>query len=260
MLKDLLETLAHVFTSERALDWGRAVMFFVLSAFLARLLGRWVRRLVAASGDPQRAFLAGRLAAWGFFLFGLAMALDELGFKLRVLLGAAGVFSVAAGFASQTTLSNLISGFFLFGEKPFKLGDLIEVDNISGEVISIDMMATKLRTMDNRFVRIPNELVIKTKVINHTRFPLRRLDLVVPIAHPEDFARVRATLLDIADKNTLCLAEPPPQVFIAGFGETTLNVQVWMWTRTSRLQELKVSVSEEIQRALSGTKRSTLGN
>ena len=137
--------------------------------------------------------------------------------------------------------------------------DVIEVDNISGEVISIDMMATKLRTPDNRSVRIPNELVIKTKVVNLTRFPLRRLELLVPIAHPEDFSRIRATLLEIADKNTLCLAEPSPQVFISGFGETTLNVQVWAWASTKHLQELKVSLSEEIQRALSGTKRSSLG-
>lgn len=260
MLKDILDQIAPGFISDRALEWIRAALFLVVFAFGARLLGRWVRRLVSASGDPQRAVLAGRLAGWGLVLFGMTLALDELGFKLRVLLGAAGVFSVAAGFASQTTLSNLISGFFLFGERPFQLGDLIEVDNVTGEVISIDMMATKLRTMDNRFVRIPNELIIKTKVINHTRFPLRRLELVVPIAHPEDFSRIRATLLEIADKNTLCLAEPPPQVFVAGFGETTLNVQVWLWARTSNVQELRMTISEEIQRALSGTKRSTVGS
>lgn len=260
MPKDFLESISGMFTSERALDWGRAGLLLFVTFFVARLLGRWIRRLVATSGDLQRAVLAGRLVAWGTILLGLTMALDELGFKLRVLLGAAGVFSVAAGFASQTTLSNLISGFFLFGERPFNVGDVIEVDNISGEVISIDMMATKLRTMDNRFVRIPNEIIIKTKVTNLTRFPLRRLELVVPIAHPEDFPRVRAKLLEIADKNTHCLAEPPPQVFIAGFGETTLNVQIWAWARTSRLQDLKVSLSEEIQRALSGTRRSAIGS
>lgn len=260
MLRNLFESLAGMLTSERAVDWGRALAFLLVTVFVARFLGAWVRRLVTASGDPQRAVLAGRLVAWGAMLFGLAMALDELGFKLRVLLGAAGVFSVAAGFASQTTLSNLISGFFLFGEKPFEVGDVIEVDNISGEVISIDMMATKLRTMDNRFVRIPNELIIKTKVINTTRFPLRRLDIVVPITHRDDFSKVRATLLDLAEKNTLCLAEPPPQVFISGFGETTLNVQMWAWARTNRLQELKVSLSEEIQRSLAAAKRSAAGN
>lgn len=259
MLKNLLDAFVRMLTSEQATDWIRASLFLFVAVVASRLFGRWVRRFVGTRGDPQRAVLAGRLAAWGLLLFGLAMSLDELGFKLRVLLGAAGVFSVAAGFASQTTLSNLISGFFLFGERPFKVGDVIEVDNMTGEVISIDMMATKLRTMDNRFVRIPNELVIKTKVVNHTRFPIRRLDLVVPVAHPEDYSRIRATLLAIADKNTLCLAEPPPSVFIAGFGETTLNVQVWLWTRTSNLQELKVTISEEIQRALSGTRRSALG-
>jgi len=259
-MKQLVDAALHLLTSERAVDWFHALLLVLFAMVVARFAGRWIRRLVATTGDPQRAVLAGRLVGWGLALLGLTMALDELGFKLRVLLGAAGVFSVAAGFASQTTLSNLISGFFLFGERPFKVGDVIEVDNMTGEVTSIDMMATKLRTMDNRFVRIPNELVIKTKVVNHTRFPLRRLELLVPIAHPEDFPRVRETLLDIADRNALCLAEPPPAVFIASFGETTLNVQVWLWTRTSNLQELKATMSEEIQRALAKTKRSASGN
>jgi len=245
------------FTADRLVDAGRALALLVITIVVASLVGRWVRRLMASHGDVQRAVLVSRLVKWGLVALGCAGALEELGFKLNVVIGAAGVLTIAVGFAAQTTLSNLISGFFLFGERPFRVGDYIEVDGLQGEVLSVDMMATTLRTPDNRFVRIPNELVLKTKVTNHTRFPLRRLDLTLALAHDEDFARVRALLLDVADRNAFCLAEPAPSVFVQSFAETSIQVQLWLWARTDHLQDLKATVSAQIQEALARTKRST---
>ena len=244
-------------TTDRMVDGVRALAMLFITVVLASLLGRWTRRLVALRGDVQRAALVGRLVTWGLVSLGFAGALEEMGFKLKVVLGAAGVLTVAVGFAAQTTLANLISGFFLFGERPFRVGDLIEVDGLLGEVLSVDMMATTLRTPDNRFVRIPNELVLKTKVTNHTRFPLRRLDITVALGHHEDFGRVRALLLEVADRNAFCLAEPAPSVFIASMGETSAQVQLWLWTRTDQMHDLRASITAEIQAALGDTKRAS---
>src|SRR5205823_1379577 len=141
-------------TVDRLVDGARAVALLVITVVVASLIGRWIRRLVSLRGDVQRAILVGRLVAWGVLALGFAGALEEMGFKLNVVLGAAGVLTVAVGFAAQTTLSNLISGFFLFGERPFRVGDVIEVDGLQGEVLSVDMMATTMRMPDNRFVRI----------------------------------------------------------------------------------------------------------
>jgi small-conductance mechanosensitive channel len=256
MNESLLRSVGF-FTMDRLVDGARALALLFIAGIVASLMGRWVRRLMSLRGDVQRAVLVGRLVAWGLFALGFAGALEEMGFKLNVVLGAAGVLTVAVGFAAQTTLSNLISGFFLFGERPFRVGDTIEVDGLQGEVLSVDMMATTLRMPDNRFVRIPNELVLKTKVINHTRFPLRRLELTVALAHDEDFGRVRGLLLDVADRNAFCLAEPAPSVFIASSGETCVQVRLWLWARTDHLQDLQESVTAQIQEALSRTKRST---
>lgn len=257
MSDDLLQRVVNAVATERAMGWVRAALFFLLMAVIARLAGRGMRRVVAVRGDAQGALILGRLTTWTLLGFGLAGALEELGFKLSVVFGAAGVLTVAFGFAAQTTLSNLVSGLFLFGERPFHVGDVIEIDGISGEVLSVNMMATTLRTMDNRFVRIPNELVIKTKVTNHTRFPLRRLELTVPISHSEDFGAVRALLLHVLDRNAHCLAEPSPSVFLGAFGETSVQVHVWAWTRTEYLQDLRVALGEETHRALSGMKRTS---
>jgi small-conductance mechanosensitive channel len=244
-----LQKLITGFTTQHAIAIGRALFILALGFVVARLIGRWLRLWIGASGDPQRAELVGRLSSWGIFAISLAGALQELGFQLGVLLGAAGVLTVAIGFASQTTLSNLISGFFLFGESPFKLGDVIEVEGVTGEVLSVDMMSTKLRTFDNRYVRIPNELIIKTKVLNYTRYPIRRLDLTLRISNQEQFERVRELGLEIIDDNTLALDEPKPVVFVSNFGELTLEVGFWVWVQTKDYGELQVSLPAELQRA-----------
>ncbi len=244
---DLTNRVAHFFTPDRIAELASALFILFASLVASRFGGRWVRRFVSAHNDAERAVLAGRLTTWGLVLLGFGMALDELGFQLRILLGAAGVLSVAIGFASQTTLSNLISGIFLFGERPFAVGDIIEIDTVSGEVLSIDMMATTLRTMDNRFVRIPNELIIKTKVTNQSRYLIRRLELTVAMALDADFARIRGALLDAAQRHPLCLADPAPAVFISGFGELSMTVTLWLWTRTKNLQDLRAAMTAEVQ-------------
>jgi small-conductance mechanosensitive channel len=257
-MNEHLDKAVAFLTTDRVVDAARAAMMLALTLVVATLLGRWVRRLIALRGDVQRAAFVSRLVVGAVLCLGFAAALEEMGFKLNVVLGAAGVLTVAVGFAAQTTLSNLISGFFLFGERPFRVGDLIEVDGLLGEVLSVDMMATALRTPDNRFVRIPNELVLKTKVTNHTRFPLRRLEIGVPLGHREDFTHIRTLLLEVADRNPNCLAEPAPSVFINTFSENSVQVMLWLWVRTDQLQTLKASITLEIQNALSEAKRATL--
>ena len=138
----------------------------------------------------------------GLFIF---TALKQLGFDLGILLGAAGILSVAIGFASQTSAANIISGLFVVGERSVSVGDVIQVSTFTGEVLSIDWLSIKLRTFDNLYVRIPNEAFIKSEVTNLSKFPVRRVDLQVSIALREDIGHARSVLLQVAEDNVLCL-------------------------------------------------------
>lgn len=256
MIARLWERVVHVFTAERTEDIVRAVLILLVTMLVARLIGRWVRR-VAGGSDTQRALLFGRVAASAIFFLGLTAAFQELGFKLSVLLGAAGVLSVAIGFASQTTLSNLISGFLLFGERPFRVGDVLEIDNLTGEVLNVDIMSTTLRTLDNRFVRIPNEQLIKSKVVNQTRFPLRRLDLTVLIGVKDDFQELRSRILEILDRHPLCLSEPPPAVFVLGYAEQLAQVQISVWVQTKNHHRVRIGLSADLFAAVRAVRGKT---
>ena len=166
---------------------------------------------------------------------------------MSALLGAAGIIGIALGFASQTSVSNIISGLFLIGEKPFTVGDLVKVGDKQGTILSIDLLSIKLRTFDNQFIRIPNENLIKTEVINITRFPIRRLDLMVGVAYKEDIKNVISVLKDIADKNPLVLDEPEPFIMFQEFGDSSLNIKFGIWVTKEQYWELKKKILIEIK-------------
>lgn len=228
---------------------ARAVLLLSLGLLLAPLAARLVGRLLADRFSAHHGQLIRRVAFYLVLGLFAASTLRELGFNLAVLMGAAGVLTVAVGFASQTSASNLISGLFLIGERPFEIGDIIRVGSTTGEVLSIDALSVKLRTFDNLFVRIPNETLIKSEVTTLTRFPIRRVDLTVGVAYKEDIGRVREVLLDVADRNRLCLDEPPPLFIFQGFGDSSLNIQFSVWATRENFLALRNSITAEIKAA-----------
>lgn len=235
-------------TGPQAMALLRAVVKVAIGLGLGRLAGNGLAR-VFGQEDAQRAMILRRVAFYGIAGLFAASALTELGFEISVLLGAAGILTVAIGFASQTSASNVISGLFLLGERPFAVGDIIRVGGTTGEVLSIDLLSVKLRTFDNLFVRIPNETMIKSEVTNLRRFPIRRVDLQVGVAYKEDLREVREVLMDVADRNPLCLEEPQPLIIFQGYGDSAINHQFSVWATTDNFLALRNSIPLEIKEA-----------
>ena len=245
----MTESLIQWLQSEQAGHLLKATIMLLAGFIVAGLASRAAGRFLSKNFSQHHVVLFRRLLYWLVLALFIASALKQLGFSLSVLLGAAGVLSVALGFASQTSASNLISGLFLIGEQPFRLGDTIKVGNTTGEVLSIDLLSVKLRTFDNLFVRIPNESLIKSEVTNLTRFPIRRFDLLLGVAYKEKISLVRDVLMAVADKNPLCLDEPAPIFVFVGFGDSALNIQFSVWGKRENFRDLRNSLQEEIKQA-----------
>lgn len=245
----MLEQLQAMISLEGALRLGRVLVLVVIGLVLAFLLSRLIQRTMRRRMTPHVAQIVRRAVFYTVLGLFVAAAMSELGFSLTVLWGAAGILTVAIGFASQTTASNLISGLFLIGEHSFEVGDLIRVGDLTGEVLSIDALSVKLKTFDNLFVRIPNETLIKSQVTTLTRYPIRRIDLLLGVAYKEDIEHVREILAGVADANPLCLDEPAPQFIFTGFGESSLNIQFSVWVVRENFLELRNAISAEIKKA-----------
>lgn len=248
-MENALTSAAELFTLERLLPIVAAVTKVIVGILIARLVSNGVGRLFTAQITTHQIVLLRRVTFYVIAGLFIASAFVSLGFDISVLLGAAGILTVAIGFASQTSASNVISGLFLLGEKPFSTGDVIRISTTTGVVLSVDLLSVKLRTFDNLFVRVPNESIIKSEITNLTRFPIRRFDILMGVAYKEDLDIVRNVLMEVADRNPLCLEEPKPIFIYTGFGDSALNFQFSVWAKRETFLDMRNELQIEIKRA-----------
>ncbi len=248
-MNDLWNQLAEQLSAELVIGIVKAILILLVGLVLAAAARRLLRRLFARRFSAQTSMLIGRVVHYGILALVAVLALREVGVDLSLLLGAAGVLTVALGFAAQTSTSNLISGLFLIGERPFEIGDVIRVGATSGEVISIDLLSVRLRTFDNLMVRLPNETLLKSELTNVSRFPIRRADLLIGVAYKEQLGAVEGLLVEVADRNPLCLDEPRPMFVITGFGDSAVNLQFSVWASQASVFQLKTTLQREIKEA-----------
>ena len=238
----------NIFITSHLYTLIQALILFVSGYLIAKAISSAVAKVAEKKTTKHGLFLLKRTTFYTLLGLFTLSALKHIGVDLTILLGAAGIFTVAIGFASQTSASNLISGLFLMIERPFSIGDSIKVDDILGEVISIDLLSVKLRTFDNLFVRIPNESMIKSAVTTMTKFPIRRADLKFGIAYKEDIETVRAVLLKIAEQNVICLEEPAPLFILTGFGTSSVDIQFSVWSKRENFLMLKNQMYQNIKK------------
>jgi small-conductance mechanosensitive channel len=242
-----ITTVTHLMNGIDIYAVVKALILLISGYFIAKLISTGLVKALARLTPQYSLRWVSRISFYLTFILFFLVALQHLGFKLNALLGAAGVVTVALSFASQTSVSNIISGLFLIAEKPFVVGDSIQVENTTGQVLGIDLLSTKIRTADNTMVRIPNESLIKSNIINLTRFPIRRFNLQLGIAYKEDLENVRKILLEVANKNPLCLAEPQPAVTFVEFANSAINLQLTVWATQQTYTELKNGILEQVK-------------
>jgi len=220
----------------------RVILILVIGIPLIRLIRSIAKRIVKDRLSPQSEQLVVRSVYYVAILILLITLLNEFGFRLSAILGAAGIFGVAIGFASQTSFSNIISGIFLISEKPFQVGDVVQVSSNIGTIESIDLLSIKLKTPDNRYIRVPNETMIKTEVINITRYPIRRLDIYVSVSYNDNLEKVKTVFMDIIANEPLALKEPAPLFSIEKFDESGIKILYGVWVNKEDYLALKNSL------------------
>jgi small-conductance mechanosensitive channel len=224
-----------------------ALIILVVGIAVIYLVAFMVKRLLPKSLSQQRKMIIQRLVYYSGFLLLAFIVIAQLKINLAPFFGAAGVIGLVIGVASQTSIGNIVSGFFLVGEKSFEIGDVIKVGDKSGTVFSIDLLSIKIRTFDNQLLRIPNQTIISTELINVTRFPIRRLDIIVSVAYKEDLARVKTVLEEVVKANPLSLDEPEPLITFKAFGASGIDILVGIWFEKQNYLKVKNSVFQEIK-------------
>jgi small-conductance mechanosensitive channel len=249
--KDVASSLTSIFTNinfERLSEILVAIILCAIGFLIARFVSNSFIRTIGSRFNAHQRLLWRRGIFYFIFLLFIMASLREAGFKLSVFLGAAGILTVALGFASQTSATNLISGLFLIGEGSFEVGDTIQItlirgQTIEGQVISIDLLSVKLLTLDNVYIRLPNEQLIRTPVMNLSKYPIRRIPITLAINFHEDIIKVRHVLLEVAAKYPLVMDDPKAAVTVTAFRESSIEILFAVWCR----QENALKVRDEMQ-------------
>ncbi|MEI6385844.1 MAG: mechanosensitive ion channel domain-containing protein [Spirochaetota bacterium] len=223
------------------------IILIVLFAF--QLLQFTTRRLIGKRVTGQTLMLVRKGIRYTSFTVVALLVFERLGINLSALLGAAGIAGIAIGFAAQTSVSNIISGLFIVWEKSFTLGDVIQAGDATGTVVAIDLLSIKLQTFDNRYVRVPNETLIKSNVVNVTHYPIRRMDIKLTISYVDDLGRAVGTLRAVAAHNLLVLDNPETLVLVDSFSEKGVEILFGLWFLQSDFLELRNSIMQDIRSA-----------
>jgi len=247
MLYSTFQQLMNFFTLERLQRIILVVVIAAVGFILLKILSSLVERMTRKVLSQQYNMLVRKAIQYVGAVILLFIVLSLLGVNINALLGAAGIVGIAVGFASQTSMSNLISGLFLISEKPFEIGDVIKVGDHSGIILSIDLLSLKIKTFDNQYIRIPNSLLLSTELTNVTRFPIRRLDIKLTVGYRTDVNHLRRILLEIAGSNPYCLDEPEPLIVFSEFRESGIEFLFGVWFYRDHYLDLKNSIMQQIK-------------
>ena len=227
------------------LTWGNlfkvigAVIVILILWLIYKLVLRGINKASVTKLNTQRTAILTKVTKYIFFIITLMYVLSCFGIKLTALLGAAGVVGLAVGFAAQTTVSNLISGVFVMGEGVMKTGDFINVSGVTGTVDSIDLLSTKVHTLDNQMVRIPNASIINTNFQNNSYFSKRRMTFAVCANYSTDIQNALDTFMKAPALCPTVLQDPAPAAWVDDFGSSNINMTVAVWFNTADFIQTK---------------------
>ncbi len=234
-------------TEESITDYLVSLLPHLTSAVIVLLLGALfyfiTARLleVALSRTPMQPSLI-RIAVHSVYrglviVLTIIFMLGQLGINVTAALAGVGVLGIAAGFAAQQTLSNVFAGFGIFMDHLYKIGDWITVDDNYGEVVHISLRTTKIRTLDNTYVTIPNSVVTNSAVTNASERGMVRIAAIVAIPYSEKVEKARDVLVRAATKIEGVLQDPSPEVVVDELADSGVNLRVRIWIGNARQEQ-----------------------
>lgn len=241
-----MQTLAKIGWLHLSYAVALVLLGFIIAGYISRLTHHAMKKRYS----EHEALICRRLVFFGLFFIFIITAMQQIDIQMTAILGAAGVVTVALSFAAKTAASNFISGIFLIFERPFKVGDTIQIKTIQGTVETIDLLSTKLKTTENTLIRIPNETINKSEITNLSHFKTRLLTIKIRVSYAVDVNPIKMILLDLAKKEKGVLKTPTPEVTLGDFIDSAIDLKLAFWTYNIDVNAVKNRLVEAIKQEL----------
>ena len=234
---------------EVLLNVGYGVLTFLLGLLILKRIQRLIERLLRRSMPQDMANSTSRLLYYALIFVLILISLEVAGFRVESLLVAGGIVGVAIGFASQKTVSNLISGLFLYIDRPMDIGDSVEIEGYSGVVEDVKPLSTRIRTWEGPVVRIPNEKVFGASIKNFKKVVARRFEYKIGISYTSDVEKAIEVVKEVLLSEPFVLESPAPQVFVSNFLDSAIELTIKAWTPAPKNYSTKTQVLKKIYEA-----------
>lgn len=239
VLSELHEIFNPASLGENIASWSTKLINGILVFLLFYLLWRIGERITISiltrrkTDQTTRAFVI-TVIKYTILIIGGINALSAMGVEVGTLLTSLGIAGITIGFAARDAFSNLISGLLIFLDRPFVIGDLIEVGDNYGQVDQITLRSTRIITPDGRMLAVPNTEIINTTVASYTNFPNLRLDIDITIGLNENIHRVRELILGIIQDDARFMSDPEPVVLVKALNDYNIALELMVWLKDVR--------------------------
>jgi small conductance mechanosensitive channel len=225
-----------------------SLAIFFVGRWAAALLVDTVKKMLnRASVDQTLVSFMANLLYYAALIIIIVTALSNLGLETTTVIAIMGGATLAIGFALQDSLSNLAAGVILILLRPYQVGDLVEVNSVTGFVTEIEMFHTRLRTRDNKDVFIPNNDALDGNITNYSKTELIRLDLIYGIGYGDDILKAKKVLQQIVDDEERIVKEPAPIIAVHALGDSSVDLTVRPFVRVEHMIPVTYAITEQVK-------------
>ena len=228
-----------------------SLVIIVLGFIVARFVSNFIEKLLLKKKlDITVAGFVAYMVRYTIIAFVFIAALSKLGIQTASFVALIGAAGLAVGLALQGSLSNFASGVLIIILRPFKAGEYIEAAGTAGTVENVQLFATTLISPDNKYIVIANSAILASNIVNYSRKSTRRIDLMIGVSYNANLAQTRDLLEKVLLANPLVLKSPEIQVAVAELGDSSVNLVVRPWVKTSDYWSVRFALTEAIKNAL----------
>ncbi|MEP3209632.1 MAG: mechanosensitive ion channel domain-containing protein [Maribacter sp.] len=204
-----------------------AILIYVIGSWIIKKLTNMLEKVMMKKDydEALQKFLS-NLVGWALKVFLIIVVISKLGVETTSFAAVIAAAGLAIGLALQGSLANFAGGVLLIIFKPFKIGDLIEAQGVTGVVKEIEIFTTKLTTPDNKLAIVPNGAMGNGNIINYTAEGKIRVDTMVGIGYDEDIKKAKTVLMEVLTSNPKVLQDPAPSVNVANLGDSSVDLAV----------------------------------
>ena len=225
-----------------------AILIFVVGKWFAKILTKLFKKTLEKSKtDVTLIKFLGDLIYFGLIVLVVIVALGTLGINTTSFVALIGAAGLAVGLALQQNFSNFGAGVAILFLRPFKVGDFVEAGGAMGVVETIGIFNTSIKTGDNKIIIVPNSNIIGGNIVNYSKEPIRRIDLVIGVGYEDDLKLVKDSLEQIIQNNDKILKDPSAVIALAELADSSVNFNVRPWVKSEDYWGVRSELLEQIK-------------